>query len=334
MRSSADQFHPRHRSLGVTIKSMLVTSGLLLGMPASVDNTRAAFSLNWARDYSSEGASFINNDAYVVCNMSYLSSANCGGGFGGDTDLNGSHDDGTAFLQEQLTLSGERYFHVIVGDHTQDDMAMEVFIKSNASNPIYSDSIRGSDSVGSTSSSANREYNMTNPYSSDSSKNGNGSGNPNSVIMRQVVSDGEISMEFLKDSFTQKPLITQTLTTAEMTQTVTMDMRSRNYSQITPIGLGDYTNTTVLLGADRYGTEGDYDADAQAQAVTLSAGGFTYTPGSGYGGSGGTYTWWASYDNFQPMNRNYNSYCNPTQNPSWGSGPCAGGGGGGGGWGW
>src|SRR3569833_1332741 len=290
-------FPLRHRSVSAARLTLL---GLLALIAAGsvVNHSMAAFSLNWQRDYNAEGASFSSNDAYVACNMSYISDANCGsGGFGGDFNLNGSHDDGTAFLQEQLTLGGQLYFHVIVGDYTKDKMAQEVFIKASSGNQSFS-GIRVSDGV---------------------------------------VNGSDISMEFLKDSFSQKPLITQTISNAEMVSTMTMDMRGKNYSQLTPIDHTAVTNTLELLGATRQGTQGNYDLQEQAQTSHFSAGGFSYTSCSVNGGSGGVYTWSDPIDNFQPMNRNYQGYCNASQNTNWsGNGACTNdsGGGGGGGWGW
>src|SRR3569623_1112349 len=299
-----------------------------------VNDGMAAFSLNWARDYSSEGASFNNSDGYIVCHMSYISRANCrSGGFGGDFNENGSHDDGTAFMQEELNLGGQSYFHVIVGDHTRDSMAQEVFITTSGS---YS-GVGLTTSVASTSSTRNAEFNMDNPYSTDSTKTGSGSANPNNVIMRQIINSGEISMEFLKASFSKKPQITQTITNAEMVSTVSMDKRGRNYSQITPIDPStSVVNTLVLTGSNRAATDGNYDLQVHAQTSHISAGGFTYTNGSGNGNGGGVYTWYAPVDPFQPLHRNYAVYCDPTQNSDWsGNGACingSGGGSGGGGW--
>ena len=315
----------RSRSVKTTILSALTLVSLHGNI---VDDAAAAFSLNWQRDYASEGATFSNNDGYIVCNMSYIASANCGSR---DMDENGSHDDGTAFMQEQLNFGGQSYFHVIVGDYTQDSMVQEVFIRNSGS---Y-DGVPMTSSVANTSSTANAEFNMDKPYSSDSSTTGTGSANPNNVIMRQIVNSGEISMEFLKDSFTQKPLITSTLTTAGLVSTFSMDMRGSNYSQMTPIAVSSVVNTVVLTGADSQGQEGDYDFQNDAQTSYMSAGGFTYTAGTGAGGSGGTYSWFDPTDNFQPMNRNYASYCDAAQNPNWsGVGACVDGTGGGGGGGW
>lgn len=324
----------RFRIRSPSVKTAILFGGLSVLVQGNVmDDALAAFSLNWQQDYAAEGASLNDNNARIICDMSYIGDRNCSGG---DFELSGSHQDNTAFLQEQLTLGGQLYFHVIVGDYTKDSMAQEVFIKVTGSNPVFGgfDGVKVSDSV---ANNSNQTFSMTQPYSSNSSNNGNGSANPNSVIMRQIVNSGEISMEFLKDSFTQKPRITQTISNAQMVSTMTIDMRGKNYSEITPINTTSVVNTLVLLEPSRQGTEGDYDIQADASTSYLSAGGFTYTPGSGYGGSGGVYTWSDPVDNFQPMNRNYQGYCNPAENPVWGNGACVGGspaGSGGGGWGW
>src|SRR3569832_2940948 len=188
-------FPLRHRSVSAARLTLL---GLLALIAAGsvVNHRMAAFSLNRQRDYNAEGASFSSNDAYVACNLSYISAANCGsGGFGGDFNLNGSHDDGTAFLQEQLTLGGQLYFHVIVGDYTKDKMAQEDFIKASTGNQSFS-GIRVSDGD---VNGSDQTFNMGSPYSSTSSNSGSGSANPISVIKRQNINDGDISMEFVKD---------------------------------------------------------------------------------------------------------------------------------------
>src|SRR3569833_2669581 len=96
-------FRPWHQR---PITKTMVFLTALLGLAGGVlrEQATAAFSLNWQRDYAAEGASFNNNDAYIACNMSYISNANCStGGFGGDFNLNGSHKNRTTNQQEQLT---------------------------------------------------------------------------------------------------------------------------------------------------------------------------------------------------------------------------------------
>lgn len=319
-------------------KLSFLSAVLFIILPGSAIDTEAAFSLNWLRDYSAEGASFTSNDAYIVCKMSYISSANCSsGGFGGDFNESGAHDDGSAFLQEQLSLGGVTYYHVIVGDYTKDTMAQEMFIK--ATGTTYSNS-RGSiapfsASVGNGTSDTNAEFDMTNPYSSNSSLNGNGSGNPTAVILRQVINESGTYQEFLKDSFNNKPKLTEQISDAEIDTEFTVDMRSRTYSDNTPLPISALINTVTLKGSAKFGTEGDAGTSSQLDQYHFTAGEFTYTAAGTNGGGGGTYTYVEPFPNFaSPMNIDYSLYCDPSQNTNWsGKGACVNGNGTGGGWG-
>ncbi len=347
MRLNTERNYQHRWNVGQSVKSAFLLSALLTILIGSVTESPAAFSLNWQRDYAAEGASFVSNDAYVVCNMSYLAAANCGGGWGGDVNLAGAHIDNTAFLQEQLDLGGQRYFHVIVGDYNTDSMAQEVFIKVNAGNADFDPTfgtVRVSDSL---SDITQRTYNTTKPYSpgGDSAFSGTGSANPNSVIMRQVLNEntaeGVVYEEFLKDAFTQKPKITHTISTADMDSTLIFDMRSKSYADATALDTlnpAQVTNTVVLKGANRFGTTGDYNINTMVDTTIITAAKFTYVNGTGPGNSGGSYTYADPFVNFnQPTNLNYASFCKPAENPNWsGNGACVNGDGtsGGGGWGW
>ena len=316
----------------------------LFFFPASIAITQAAFDLNWQRDEPG----YVNNDAYVSCNMSYISNANCSsGGFGGDFDLSGAHDDGTAFFQQQFSTGGQQYFHVIVGDYTRDPFAQEVIIKANAANNYWNGGFGGSGNIAvshARSNNSDPNFNTVKPYDPDSSRTGTGSGNPNSVLIRQIANSGEIQSEFLKDSFTQKPRISQTITgsgaNAGIVSTMVIDMRSLNYSSMTPLDASTMiTNTVVLSGPLINGTSGNFNNATDAQSNYNTGGGFTYTAGSGPGGSGGNYTYMDPLDDanpiFEPNGLNWVGYCKPSENPNWGNGPCLGGNsGGGGGWGW
>ena len=315
-----------------------------------IPDTRAQFTLNFTPD----DGSYVNNDAYVSCNMSYIASANCSGW---EFNLNGSHDDGTAFYQRMLTDSqGDLYFQVIVGDYNVDNFVVEYFIQADGANDGnwfdggWSGDIARSASTG---DPGDRLFNMTSPYDPDTSKTGSGSGNPTRVIMRQIMSDAEINSEFLKDQFDRKPLITQTINDGNVDVTTRFDMRGSTYNDLAPINsTTDFVNSTTLLGSDKFGQEGDNNVAQDAQIVDLNAGGFTYTPGTGandFGGSNGLYNYIddGSGPDVQPANKDYTSFCDSAQNVDWsGNGACIngdgsgsggmgwGGWGGGGGWGW
>ena len=86
---------------------------LALYVPGS--NELRAFDLDFLQD---EGG-LQNNDNYFRCNLSYLSSTNCGGGWGGDTDLSDSHIDGTPMMQELISVGGVKYWHIVLGSRNR-----------------------------------------------------------------------------------------------------------------------------------------------------------------------------------------------------------------------
>jgi len=320
-----------HRRFGQTL---LALACMLAAAPVSIQDSEAAFTLNFQNNYAAEGATLINDNSDVVCNMSYIASQNCSNR---DFQENGNpHDDGSAFLQQHVVLNGVDYYHIIVGDYTKDSFVQEMYIQADGQNYQNGNNVPNfSASVGS-SSSSNAEFDMTNPYSSNSSLNGNGSANPTAVILLQVINEPGEYQEFLKDSFTSKPLITETISDSNMTAQFTIDMRGLTYSSSSPISASNMVNTVTLTGSNAFGTAGDAGTASQLDQYHITAGAFTYTPGSSSnGGGGGTYTYVEPFPNFSsPMNIDYSIYCDPSQNTNWsGNGACVDGDGSGGSWG-
>lgn len=323
----------------------MLLGGVALFMLPGIPATHAEFNLNFTPD----DGSYSNNYAYVSCGMSYLPDANCspGGGMFGDFSLSGSHDDGTAFYQRMFQdAAGNNYYQVIVGDYLVDDFAQEYIIKADGANDGYwysgfGGSIARSASAGDPN---DRLYNMTKPYDVDgslSTSTGTGSGNPTRVIMRQILTDNaQTDMEFLKDRFAYKPLIKQTTQDAatNFTSYIELDMRNKLYNDNTPIDpYTEMVHTTTLLNSDIPNNGGDYDFADRASTTYFTAGAYTYTDGTNYGGSLGTYSYMdaGAADEFQPTNKDYSSFCDPSQNTDWsGNGACTNGDGSGGGFGW
>ena len=355
-------FGRKHSSLKTQIQlSLFALTAALLFFSPDLKNSQAAFTLNFIPDdgsYTSTG-----NDTNYSCNMSYISDFNCDSR--GSFDESASHDDGTAAYQRVFTSGGKSYYHVIIGDYTQDTFYMEYMIEASGSWGQYdgrSDMLASASAypAGSISScgTSSCERNMNNPYdtnSTDYQKTGTGTGNPNRVIMRMILDDGVTYSEFLKDQFDKKPLIHQSMTdntpSEGITIDYTLDMRNKTYSDNTPIDHSDRTNQTFLVG-DTAANQGDYDSTgAVATPISfregnddITAGAFTYTTGSGFGGSNGTYIYYladgVTVDNsgFDPTGRSYVNFCIESQNTDWsGNGACKNGSGSGsgrsGGWG-
>ena len=85
------------------------------------------------------------------------------------------------------------------------------------------------------------------------------------------------------------------------------------------------TNTVTVTGPLIFGTEGNYNYATDNQNSNPTAGRYTYTAGTQYGQSNGTYAYIgaANGDAFNPANINYADFCDPTQNLNWsGAGAC------------
>ncbi|HHJ80245.1 MAG TPA: hypothetical protein ENJ65_01275 [Candidatus Tenderia electrophaga] len=136
------------------------------------------------------------------------------------------------------------------------------------------------------------------------------SGNPNKVIIRQVLSDSDVSTEFLKDNLATKPLITQSLTTANISMSFSIDMRSILYSDIATTA--PISNTQTLL--DPTLEMADFDINNDSGDSVYTGGQYTYTDGAGLYGSEGTYTYTGGND-FDVNAVDWCSYWDSTQNP-------------------
>lgn len=210
----------------ITNTSCLLALILLAGVFVPINKPANAtdFDLDFQRDETVNGVSRISNDSYIVCDMPGVSDVNCGGGgmMSSGTDLAKSHVDGTTFLQETLVdVDGKRYWHLIIGDYAADGFAQEVFIKSSSGNAscynggdmMGGSSIYCSDSAADTSSQSSSARNMGQPYQAgvNAGLTGTGTANPTSAIFRQLMSDGEITYEFIKDQFDKKQKLTQNI---------------------------------------------------------------------------------------------------------------------------
>lgn len=106
--------------------------------------------------------------------------------------------------------------------------------------------------------------------------------------MRQVMGTpgSEYYEEFRKDFYTKKPKITQTMNTSEIDSQFVFDMSNSDYS--TSGTAGTLTHTFNILDPT---VPGDFDMATDKQVSTITGGMYTYTDGTGNGGSGGTYNY-------------------------------------------
>jgi len=249
-------------------------------------------------------------------------------GFPGVTNQTPYLRNGSFELGEVVTdADGNEYYHMITGS-LADGFIQDVYIARDATQPYtWSNGMMTSNGVGTVSASGGASDfgvggNYMNPLGTnlDTINSGNGSANPTKVIMRQIVNDGEIMMEFLKDKFNGKPKISQMLNApGDITQLFDIDMRNITYSDAS--SAAPVVNQMWLGGVDVPTDGGFFDVIAGPGEPTgtstqsITAGQYIYTDGVGFLGSEGSYTYSDGGD--MNLNQNWESFFDYTEANPW-----------------
>jgi len=219
----------------------------------------AAFELNFQQH--SAGTPAVNGVwTDSVCNS---------GSYGPCGSFSQGPNEPTRFIYEYVNIDGIDYVHLVVGDPA-NYFAQEIYIEGTQS------SLGGS-------GAAHGASDLNAPTNGPAQA----SGNPNKVVMRQVLSDNVVTTEFLKDSLLNKALITQSLTTADITSSFSIDMRSILYTDM--LSTAPITNTQMLV-VPSLGTV-DFDMSTDSDNSVYTGGSYIYTEGSGLFGSEGSYSY-------------------------------------------
>lgn len=297
------------------------------------------------------GAQFSFNGGTAGSVVPSISNQSCGtgatiggGGMGGMGG--GGNCDGTNFLQEVTTIGGSDYYHIVVGSGS--NFAIEYYIRTVgggvcwfgcASARVVGMGGMGGGGVSPLSASSGSATNDSSPLASSNS----GTGRPDQVAIRMVVSDGQMTQQFLKATEANKPRITQTVNTADTTINFGIDMSGINYSDATRAGVLTLTQTVsgtnfpaaqtlpqsnialpnsanfniaqALSSTSMHTVNGGTPQITQTpndRTNAVTGGRFTYAPGGGDGGSLGAYAYFR--DSFNVYNVNWTSFCDPAQN--------------------
>ena len=183
--------------------------------------------------------------------------------------------NGTTFERVTDPTTGKEYYHMIVGS-LADGFIQESYIEMN--------SIPGLMSFSGPTDGDNSRDPLGTYFSNETT--GNGHANPREVILRQVVNDGQIMMEFKKDKLLYKPIITQTLRSPDIVAVVQIDMRNSTYD--------DTTTPGTIINIQRFADEflddvASFDLSKDGHEVDVSAGRYKFIDGLGSGGTRGTY---------------------------------------------
>jgi len=280
-------------------------------------------------------------------------------------DINNANNGSQPWINELVRDdNNNQYFHMVVGLPT-DDFTQEVYIRIGSTNFSWNEGETRAPSnsgghLGIGKDSNDELGNASDPLGKthDNTYTGAGTANPIHVLMRQVLksdnsanpntngSKGDFYQEFDKTSFTyagtdinaHKPKIIQTLsqpgTQNDMSMVFIADMSAVSYADMnSPLTVSNNTGANgVLVNTLTFTGTGaaagfDMSTDSEAGNAAPTAGRYTFTPGSGSGGTGwvntntydrGTYTYFEdSYDQFAI---DYSSFCDVSQIKNYGSG--------------
>jgi len=299
---------------------IIVLSSFAFLVPAPVSSQ---FTFN----FSSSG-SVVASVANTSCNFGGFVGGMMGGGGMGQ---GGGACDSTVFLQEVTTIGGNDYYHIAIGDGT-GDFGLEYYIGTVAGNVCWFGCGAGARTTGMNqmggggisplSSSSGASTNATDPLLPSN----DGVGNPNRAAIYMFNIDTELNQEFLKSTESQKPVITQTVSATDLTINFQIDMTNSTYNDIATPGILTLTQSLTSPGLPPVqvnpGTgaplpdSGNFNiTDVSATATSNITGGrYTYSTGTGDGGSLGTYTYFE--DTYNVYTVDWASFCDPVQNPA------------------
>ena len=199
--------------------------------------------------------------------------------------------------------TGLEYYHVIIGSQA-DGFIQETYIQRGFA---YYQGGSGSAVGGAGNASGG---NGRDPLSRDPGiSTANALANPRRVLVRQIVSDGEINMEYLKDRYDRKARISQALSSTDINSDFAIDMRNSRYDDASTIGA--ISNTLDLSGV----AQGAFDMASDTQLSNVTGGRYTYSDGSDYGGSAGSYDYIDG--NYDHVDQNWGNYFDINQDNPW-----------------
>ncbi len=200
--------------------------------------------------------------------------------------------------------TGLIYYHLIVGSEA-DGFIQETYIQAGYDPGIYQGGT--SSAVGGAGDASGG--NGRDPLGSDLLFTANAQATPKRVLVRQIVSDGEIHMEYLKDRYDRKALISQSISTSKINTDFSIDMRNSSYDDANTVGAIE--NVLSLSGT----AQGAFDMANDVQDSTVTGGRYTYTDGPDYGGARGSYDYIDGH--YDHNNQNWEVYFDINQDNPW-----------------
>lgn len=247
----------------------------------------------------------------------------------GSTGMMGGGTCSEPFTQELTQINGVDYYHVILG-HGGGEFGMEYFIRTSGSGCWYGCTgarvASGMGGMGGGPAPLSASSGNQNNYADPLNKANSGVGRPDQTAIFMFNRTTEMSQEFLKAVESRKPKITQQVNGNGITLNFALDMSAIGYSTnntpgkltlaeaVTAAGIPAQQKNPITGALLPDSRNFDVSKVGPSAQPAITGGRYTYTPGSGDGGSRGTYAYFA--DHFDPYNVNWAQYCDPNQNPT------------------
>lgn len=315
------------------LEKKFITLSIISSFMIGARDGHAELPLNFQPRTTGIVSSIANIDCFTAAGTT--GGMGMGGGCGMMGGMMGGNADPTPFLQQVVTdpATNITYYHVIIGNPAVagTNFALEYYVRTGASgtggatcyfgcaNPRVSGMMGGGGMGGMGgggpapfSSSSGSPANENNPLSTNPAISGNATGNPARVYMRMINNGPGYAEEFIKAKEANKPKITQTVTAPGLAATFSLDMSALGYTgtQNTP---GAIVNKLVVTSPGLPAGSANFDIANFAATRNVTGGRYTYTPGTGDGGSAGKYSYAGG-----PLTTtviDWPSFCDPAQNP-------------------
>ncbi len=311
-----------------------LTLGIISSFMIGARDGHAELPLNFQPRTTGIVASAANVDCFTSGGMGGGMGMGGGCGMGGGM-MGGRGTDPTPFLQQVVIdpATNITYYHVIIGNPAiaGTDFALEYYVRTTPSgtggatcyfgcaNARVGGGMGGGGMGGGMggggpaplSSSSGTAANENNPLSINPAISGNATGNPTRVYMRMINNEPGFTDEFIKAKEANKPKITQTVTDQGIAATFSLDMSALGYTgtQNTP---GTIVNKLVVTSPGLPAGSANFDIADFAATRNVTGGRYTYTPGTGDGGSAGRYSYAGG-----PLTTtviDWPAFCDPAQN--------------------
>ncbi len=203
-----------------------------------------------------------------------------------------SDPDTTPFYMEMsVDSSGYYYYHVLLGD-PGSSFAQEYYIGISGGN-WYDSRFPTNQSIGIRNGGADStpypSSTFYDPLGPDYNKSGNATARPDKTLFKQTIKGTDFDQTAVKALYQNQPVITQQINASDLIADFSIDMSANTYFVLGSPGV--INNTLLVIDPQTGQAVSNFNSATDSQTGWVTGGLYTYTFGTGPGGSNGTYTY-------------------------------------------